>query len=74
MTTIESFINVRMQLWIIDAKYLERTEFYYKVWGEIEAMRGALMWLAKCSDGELTEALCQLITFRELLDEWYYGV
>lgn len=74
MTMINSWIKGRMELWAIDAKYWERTPFYYKVYGELEGMRSTLIWFAKCSDSELQEALQQLTTFRELLDEWYYRI
>lgn len=74
MAMIDNFINTRQELWAIDAKYLERTEFYFKMCGELEAMRSALIWFANCSDSELQEALHQLTTFRELLDEWYFRI
>lgn len=74
MSMMNSFIKGRMELWAIDAKYLERPQFYYKVYGELEGIRSALIWLSNCSDSELQEALQQLTTYRELLDAWYYRV
>lgn len=74
MKMINAWLNGRMELWAIDAKYFERTQFYYKVFGELEGMRSSLIWFANCSDSELQEALHQLTTFRELLDTWYYRI
>lgn len=74
MSMINAWLNSRMELWAIDAKYFERTQFYYKVFGELEGMRSSLRWFANCSDSELQEALHQLTTFRELLDTWYYRI
>lgn len=71
---MNSFMNTREELWAIDAKYLERTEFYYKVCGELEGMRSTFIWFTNCSDRELREVLEQLTTFRELLDEWYFRI
>lgn len=74
MKMINAWLNARMELWAIDAKYFERTQFYYKVFGELEGMRSSLIWFANCSDSELQEALHQLTTFRELLVTWYYRI
>lgn len=74
MSMMNSFIKGRMELWAIDAKYWERSQFYYKVYGELEGIRSALIWFSNCSDSEFQEALQQLTTYRELLDTWYYRV
>lgn len=74
MSMIDNFINRRMDFWTIDAKYLKRTEFYYKVCGELEAMRGAIIWLTDCSSSERKEVLQQLTTFRDWLDTWYFRI
>lgn len=74
MTMINAWLNSRMELWAIDAKYLERTQFYYKVFGELEGMRSAFIWFANCSDSKLKEVLQQLATYREWLDEWYFRI
>ena len=74
MTMMNNFINTREELWAIDAKYMERTEFYYKVCGELEGIRSAFIRLTNCSDSELKEVLQQLTTYREWLDEWYFRI
>ena len=74
MTMMNNFINTREELWAIDAKYLERTEFYYKVCGELDGIRSAFIWLTNCSDSELRQALQQLSTYRDLLDKWYFRI
>lgn len=74
MTMFNAWLNVRLELWAIDAKYLERTQFYYKVYGELEGMHSTLIWFANFSDSELQEALQPLTKFRELLDTWYYRI
>ena len=74
MTMMNNFINTREELWAIDAKYLERTEFYFKVCGELEGMRSAIIWFGNCSDNELREALSPLTAWRELLDKWYFRI
>lgn len=72
MTMIDNFINMRQEFWAIDARYLKRAEFYYKVCGELDGMRGAIIWLTECSRSERKEVLQQLTTYREWLDEWYF--
>ena len=74
MSMIDNFINIRQELWAIDAKYLERTEFYFKMCGELEGVRSAIIWFANCSDSKLKEVLQQLTTYSEWLDEWYFRI
>lgn len=74
MSMFNNLINDRMEFWAIDAKYLERKEFYYKMCGELEGMREAIIWITNCSHSEKKEALHQLATFREMLDTWYFRI
>ena len=72
MSRIKNFLDYRVGFWAIDAKYLNRTEFYYSVQGEIAGIRSALHWIVDCTDSELREALQRLTNYRDMLDEWYY--
>lgn len=74
MERINHMVNNRLEMWAIDAKYLERTEFYFKVQGDIDGIICAMIWISNCNVDEERKIFEIFNTLRKDLDAWYYHI
>lgn len=71
---VDDMIQSRMYHMAIDAKYLERRDFYYRTYGALEAMASAVIWLSGLNQTTVDYYNSEINRMIEDLDTWYYRV
>ena len=71
---VDEMINSRMNYLAIDAKYMEKRDFYYKTTGTLEAMSAAIIWLSDLDNITIEYYKDEISRMRDDLDTWYYRV
>ena len=71
---VDEMIESRMNHMAIDAKYMERRDFYYKTTGTLEAMSAAIIWLSDLNNTTVEYYKNEISRMRDDLDTWYYRV
>ena len=71
---VDEMIESRMNYMAIDAKYMEKRDFYYKTAGTLEAMSAAIIWLSDLDNTTVEYYKNEISRMREDLDTWYYRV
>ena len=71
---VDEMIESRMNHMAIDAKYMERRDFYYKTTGTLEAMSAAIIWLSDLNNPTVEYYKNEISRMRDDLDTWYYRV
>lgn len=71
---VDEMIESRMNHLAIDAKYLEKRDFYYKASGILEAMSAGIIWLSDLDNTTVEYYKNEISRMREDLDTWYYRV
>lgn len=70
---VEGMIQSRMSHLAIDAKYLEKRDFYYKAYGILETMSTAIIWLSGLNQVTADMYQEEINRMIEDLDKWYYN-
>lgn len=71
---VDEMIESRMNHMAIDAKYMEKRDFYYKTTGTLEAMSTAIIWLSDLNNTTIDYYKNEISRMRDDLDTWYYRV
>ena len=71
---VDEMIDSRMNHLAIDAKYMEKRDFYYKTTGILEAMSAAIIWLSDLDNTTVEYYKNEISRMRDDLDTWYYRV
>ena len=71
---VDEMIESRMNHMAIDAKYMEKRDFYYKTTGTLEAMSAAIIWLSDLDNTTVEYYNNEISRMRDDLDTWYYRV
>lgn len=71
---VDEMIESTMNHMAIDAKYMEKRDFYYKTTGTLEAMPAAIIWLSDLDNTTVEYYKNEISRMREDLDTWYYRV
>lgn len=71
---VDEMIESRMNHMAIDAKYMEKRDFYYKTTGTLEAMSAAIIWLSDLNNVTIEYYKNEISRMRDDLDTWYYRV
>lgn len=71
---VDEMIESRMNHMAIDAKYMEKRDFYYKTTGTLEAMSAAIIWLSDLNNITIEYYKDEISRMRDDLDTWYYRV
>lgn len=71
---VDEMIESRMNHLAIDAKYLEKRDFYYKASGILEAMSAGIIWLSDLDNTAVEYYKNEISRMRDDLDTWYYRV
>lgn len=71
---VDEMIESRMNHMAIDAKYMEKRDFYYKTTGTLEAMSAAIIWLSDLNNTTVEYYKNEISRMRDDLDTWYYRV
>lgn len=71
---VDTMIESRMNHLAIDAKYLEKRDFYYMASGTLEAMSHAIIWISGLNKTSIEYYNAEIERMREDLDTWYYRV
>lgn len=71
---VDDMIDSRMCYMAIDAKYMQKRDFYYKVYGVLEAMTAAIIWISELDNITIEHYRNEIARMREDLDTWYYRV
>lgn len=69
---VESMMESMMNHLAIDAKYMEKRDFYYKVYGILESMSSAVIWLSGLNEITVEHYNSEINRMIEDLDKWYY--
>lgn len=69
---VDAMIESRMYHMAIDAKYLEKRDFYYRTYGTLEAMASAVIWLSGLNHTTIDYYNSEINRMIEDLDTWYY--
>lgn len=69
---VDDMIESRMCYMAIDAKYMKKRDFYYKVYGVLEGMTAAIIWISDLNDVTIEHYRTEIARMREDLDAWYY--
>lgn len=69
---VDEMIDSRMCHMAIDAKYMEKRDFYYKTTGTLEAMTAAIIWISELNNVTIEYYRNEIARMREYLDTWYY--
>lgn len=69
---VDDMIDSRMCYMAIDAKYMKKRDFYYKVHGVLEAMIAAIIWISDLDNTTIEHYRNEIARMREDLDTWYY--
>lgn len=69
---VDSMIESRLSHLAIDAKYLEKRDFYYKAYGILETMSTAVIWLSGLNQTTVDYYNSEINRMIEDLDTWYY--
>lgn len=70
---VDSMIESRLSHLAIDAKYLEKGDFYYKAYGILETMSTAIIWLSGLNHTTIEHYNDQINRMIEDLNKWYYN-
>lgn len=70
---VDSMIESRLSHLAIDAKYLEKRDFYYKAYGILETMSTAIIWLSGLNHITIEYYNDQINRMFEDLNKWYYN-
>lgn len=71
---VDEMIESRMNHMAIDAKYMDKRDFYYKTTGTLEAMSTAIIWLSDLNNTTIDYYKNEISRMRDDLDTWYYRV
>ena len=71
---VDEMIESRMNHMAIDAKYMEKRDFYYKTTGTLEAMSAAIIWLSDLNNVTIEYYKNEISRMRDDLYTWYYRV
>ena len=71
---VDTMIESRMNYLAIDAKYLEKRDFYYKATGILEAMSHAIIWISGLNNTSIEYYMTEITRMQEDLDSWYFRV
>lgn len=71
---VDSMIESRMNHMAIDAKYMEKRDFYYKTTGTLGAMTAAIIWLSDLNNITIEYYKDEISRMQDDLDTWYYRV
>lgn len=71
---VDEMIESRMNHMAIDAKYMDKRDFYYKTTGTLEAMSAAIIWLSDLNNVTIEYYKNEISRMRDDLDTWYYRV
>lgn len=71
---VDEMIESRMNHMAIDAKYMEKRDFYYKTTGTLEAMSTAIIWLSDLNNTTIDYYKNEISRMQDDLDTWYYRV
>lgn len=69
---VDSMIQSRLSHLAIDAKYLDKRDFYYKAYGILETMSTAVIWLSGLNQTTIDYYIDEINRMIEDLDTWYY--
>ena len=70
---LENMIQSRMEHIAIDAKYLDRRDFYYKTYGILETISTAIIWLSGLNQTTADYYIDEINRMIEDLNKWYYN-
>ena len=71
---VDEMIDSRMNYLAIDAKYMDKRDFYYKTTGILDAMSAAIIWLSDLDNTTVEYYKNEISRMRDDLDTWYYRV
>lgn len=69
---VDKMIGSRMCYMAIDAKYMDKRDFYYKTTGTLEAMFAAIIWISDLNSVTIEHYKNKISRMRDDLDAWYY--
>lgn len=71
---VDEMIESSMCHMAIDAKYMDKRDFYYKITGTLEAMTAAIIWISDLNNVTIEHYKNEISRMRDDLDTWYYRV
>lgn len=71
---VEDMLETLSEHIAIDAKYYRKRDFYYKVYGQLEATIHAITWMSDLPSPMLSYYKDELHRMREDLETWYYRI
>lgn len=71
---VDEMIESRMCHMAIDAKYMDKRDFYYKTTGTLEAMSAAIIWISDLNNVTIEHYRNEISRMRDYLEAWYYRV
>lgn len=71
---VDEMIESRMCHMSIDAKYMDKRDFYYKTIGTLEAMSAAIIWISDLNNVTIEHYRNEISRMRDYLEAWYYRV